>query len=373
MMQALVDATVLQLPETGVGKVALGLYGAARLLAPDLEPVALHRLPLATALPAGFRSWQIAPWLSARLWRQLVVPGATLRLRPQVIHFPWNGHVPRLPPGPLTVTTVHDVLPLLIPDHFPTPDAEERYRARLQRDIDRTDLLLTDSEYSRESICKNFKVRTEPVVIYPGVTPAETHEVRRTPPDREYFIYVGGYHRRKGLEALVRIFLRLHAEGKLTSVLLLTGTPHYLSEQFSRLLEEGQGVVRELGYLDDLSLRERLAQAKALVYPSKYEGFGLPPLEAMAAGCPVLTTRGTSLPEVCGDAAHYFDPDDAQSFASALTLLERDADLRAHLRARGLARARDFTWAQAAGRFLASLESALSMRTPRVPRYNLSR
>lgn len=365
MMRALVDATVLQLPETGVGKVVVGLYSAARRLAPALDAVALHRLPLAAPLPAGLRPWQMTPWLSPTLWRNIGVPAAALRLRPQIVHFPWNGHVPRLPPGPVTVTTIHDVLPLLIPDHFSSPAAEQHYRARLQRDIDRTDILLTDSEYSKRCIAEHFTVSSEPVVIYPGAPTFGTRVALGEPTDGEYFLYVGGYHRRKGLEALLRVFLTLHAGGRLTSRLVLTGTPRPISAECSSLLEQGRGVVCELGYIDDFALLQRLVHAKALVYPSKYEGFGLPPLEAMAAGCPVLTTRGTSLPEVCGPAAHYFDPDDERSFASALTLIEHDAAIRAELRVRGLARARCFTWDQAAGRYLNTLESALSKQIDR--------
>jgi glycosyltransferase involved in cell wall biosynthesis len=357
-MRALIDATVLQLPETGVGRVVLGLYRAARHLAPELQAIAVHRLPLAKILPAGLESWPVASWLPPGMWRRLALPGAALRLRPAVIHFPWNGHVPRLPSGPLIVTTIHDVLPLIIPDHFSSPAGEEAYRARLQRDIDRTDLLLTDSEYSKRSICERFAVSVEPVVIYPGVARTETSAGGLNPEHPEYFLYVGGYHRRKGLEALLRVFLALRAEGRLTSKLVLTGTQRFVSEEFSRLLERGRGVVSELGYLDDIVLRERLARAKALVYPSKYEGFGLPPLEAMAAGCPVLTTRGTSIPEVCGDAALYFDPDDDRSFATALDTVEHNAALRADLRSRGLARAQGFSWNEAARRYLASLQVA---------------
>lgn len=361
-MRALVDGTVLQLPHTGVAKVILGLYGAARHLSPGLETLVLHRCALAAPLPAGLVQRQVAPWLPPGLWRHVAVPGMALALRPQILHFPWNGHVPPLPPGPLTVTTIHDVLPLIIPGHFQSTGAEASYRARLQRDIDRTDLLLTDSEYSKRSICDHFHVPAEPIVVYPGVTPMEWPGARGTALAGEYFLYLGGYHRRKGLEALLRVFLALHSESKLTSRLLLVGTPGYVSAEFSRLLQEANGLVCELGYLDDHALGERLANAKALVYPSKYEGFGLPPLEAMAAGCPVLTTTGTSLPEVCGEAAHYFDPDDDQSFANALTLMEHNAGLRGELRARGLARARRFTWDQAAGRYLGALERVMSSR-----------
>lgn len=361
-MRALIDATVLQLPPTGVAKVVLELYRAARRLTPALEPVALHRLELASRLPPEISPWQIAPWLSASLWRRFVVPGAVLSQRPHIVHFPWNGHVPVLPPGPLTVTTLHDVLPLIIPNHFESQAAEQDYRTGLQRDIDRTDLLLTDSEYSKRSICEHFAVSVEPLVVYPGTTFNERSWAGEPSPDGEYFLYVGGYHRRKGLEALLRVFLALHAESRLTSRLLLTGTPAFVSAEFSRLLQEGHGLVFELGYVGDLELGKRFANAKALVYPSKYEGFGMPPLEAMATGCPVLTTRGTSLPEVCGDAAHYFDPDDEQSFANALTQIEHNADMRAELRDRGRARARRFTWDQAASRYLGALERVMSMR-----------
>lgn len=359
-MRALIDATVLQLPATGVAKVVVELYRAARKLAPGLHTFALHRRPLASPPPLELRPLQIAPSLSPTLWRRLVVPGVALSWRPHIVHFPWNGHVPWLPQEPLTVTTIHDVLPLIIPNHFEFAGAETEYRERLQRDINRTDILLTDSEYSKRSICQHFTVAAEPIVIYPGATVLEQTSAPRCTAEGEYFLYLGGYHRRKGLETLLRVFLRLRAESKLTSRLLLTGTPAPISSEFSRLLQEGRGTISELGYLDDAALNERLTHAKALVYPSKYEGFGLPPLEAMAAGCPVMTTRGTSLPEVCGEAAHYFDPDDERSFADALVQLEHNAGLRAELQARGRARARQFTWNQAATKFLSALERSLA-------------
>jgi glycosyltransferase involved in cell wall biosynthesis len=120
--------------------------------------------------------------------------------------------------------------------------------------------------------------------------------------------------------------------------------------------------VEERGYVDEPTLAQLFQQARALVYPSKYEGFGLPPLEAMTAGCPVITTRETSLPEVCGEAAVYVDPDDHRAFAEAIMAIETDPLLRERLRTAGSAQASTFTWGEAAATFLGALHSALQQR-----------
>ena len=108
--------------------------------------------------------------------------------------------------------------------------------------------------------------------------------------------------------------------------LVLAGEPHYFSADFRSMVERGRsaGWLEELGYVSDAELAALYGRALALAYPSKYEGFGLPPLEAMVLGCPVITTRGTSLPEVCGDAAVYVDPDDPASLARAVTAVAAD-------------------------------------------------
>jgi glycosyltransferase involved in cell wall biosynthesis len=110
-----------------------------------------------------------------------------------------------------------------------------------------------------------------------------------------------------------------------------------------------------VGYVTDLELRALYEQAACFVYPSLYEGFGLPPLEAMTCGCPVVVSRAAALPEVCGDAALYCDPHDPENIAEQIRTVLHDSGRRAELRERGLARARCFTWGRAASALLGIL------------------
>jgi glycosyltransferase involved in cell wall biosynthesis len=367
-MRVLFDATVMQQPFTGVAKTTLGLYAACLQLDPSMRVVALHRRPLAGALPTGIRDARWGALLPGRLWRPVGLPLAAIAHRPAALHFPWNGNVPRLWNSVAVVTTLHDVLPLTIPGYFAADRDRQLYLNARQRDIARTDLLITDSEYSRKEILEHFTVIREPLVLYYGPTlPSQQLSAANGARQGDYFLYVGGYDRRKGLEALLRVFLALHRQNKLDSKLILTGVKSCFSEAFSALVAEGGalGIIEERGYVSDAALVDLLHHAKALVYPSKYEGFGLPPLEAMAVGCPVITTRYTSLPEICGEAAYYIEPEDESSFARGLLALETDPDLGQALRMKGGEQASKFSWEKAAAKYLTALEETLARKAHR--------
>jgi glycosyltransferase involved in cell wall biosynthesis len=358
-MRITVDGTVFQQPITGIAKGTRALYQNSIELMQSLDVVVVHKKPLMCTFVPKIRSTQVAKAVPTILWRSLALPVYVSRLKPAFLHFPWNGFVPKHISGTRVITTLHDVLPLTMPKYFTSKKAEAAYRQRVQNDIDRSDLLLTISEFSKEEILRNFKVNAEPVVIHYAPTLDASSRLPASPEgnNHDYFLYVGGYDKRKGIESLLRVFTKLHNEGKLRSKLLLTGSRRYYSQELKRLIAEGLRIkaISELGYVPDAVLSELYAKAKALIYPSKFEGFGLPPLEAMAAGCPVLTTKCTSIPEICGDAVYYTDPDNEEAFASSIIDLHNDQELRDKLARRGLKQAAKFSWDGASRVFLDEL------------------
>lgn len=357
-MRILVDGEVFQHTQTGVAKVTRGLYGALLRRGRSLEVEFVCRRGSLSVPPPGVSSIPVPASIPGRLWRSAVVPAICWRRRPDVIHYPWNGRV-----GPfltsLVVTTIHDVLPVSIPRYFADEKQEARYRRTMSRDIARSDIIITDSAFSRDEIQRHFHPAVEPVVISPATDIAKVARNGDRPHPEGYFLYVGGYDPRKGVEELLRVFREGHSSRKLHQRLILTGEPGHVTDVCTRLIREGResGTVEERGYVDEVQLAGLYRHATALVYPSRYEGFGLPPLEAMALGCPVATTSGTSLREVCGDAAVYIDPAEKASFLDALCTLERDAGFRRDLIQRGLKQAGRFSWEDSADRFFSLLSA----------------
>jgi glycosyltransferase involved in cell wall biosynthesis len=265
--------------------------------------------------------------------------------------------IPRLPSGSKVIVTLHDVLPLTIPNYFASEQAELAYRKRIQNGLDRSDLVLTISKFSKKEILRNFNVDARLAVIYYAPTVHKSSGYLTSPSKSylDYFLYVGGYNKRKGIERMLKIFIELHEREKLQSKLLLVGSArHYYPQELKKLLNQGQrkNAVAELGYVPDSALANLYTNARALIYPSKFEGFGLPPLEAMALGCPVITTKCTAIPEICGDAVYYIDPEDEEAFRSSLLDVEKNLELRNKLAREGLEQAKKFTWNNASKTFL---------------------
>jgi len=243
------------------------------------------------------------------------------------LHFPLSVMIPRVDRPP-AVTTVHDLQHELYPAFFSRAELAYR-RAVYGWTVNRSRLLIAISEHARSTLLERYGLPPEHVrTVYLGID----HE-RLTPNDRErepFLLYPANRWPHKnharlfdafGLARLERPELRL----------VLTGRGHDPA-----LLPEA---VESRGHVSPDELVDLYRSAACLVFPSLYEGFGLPPLEAMACGCPVATSNSTSLPEVCGDAAEYFDPLSTEEMAAAILRA-----LEGRLVERGLARAAAFTW-----------------------------
>jgi glycosyltransferase involved in cell wall biosynthesis len=268
--------------------------------------------------------------------------------------------------GPLSVpnqvVTVHDLGPLEHPEWF-TPSFAAWYGYLIPRLVNRVRLLLTISEFSKNRIVELLKVPEEKVVvIQPGI---DTNKFRPRAdavdgarakslslPER-YILFVGTLEPRKNLDRLVQAWqlIRLSTNAAHTKIeLVLVGSPgkSFRSIDTNRWPTD----VRMLGYVDDIDLPGVYAGAMAFILPSLYEGFGLPVLEAMACGIPVLVSKNTTLAEVSADAAVQFDPMSVNDIASALCKVIEDNALRQYLRLKGLERAQGFSWDQAAEKVL---------------------
>jgi glycosyltransferase involved in cell wall biosynthesis len=245
-------------------------------------------------------------------------------------------------PGPF-IFTLHDLHHL----HVPAGALKRAYYQYLIKPAcHRAAFVLTVSEFSRGEIAAWAKVREEKIVnVGNGVDLPFAPCGKRHDPGYPYLLYVGSRRANKNLPRLLSAYC---ASGVRKDVrLMLTGDPE---QPLSRLLEDLglDGEVVFAGSCGDTGLSDLYRGAIALLYPSLYEGFGLPPLEAMACGVPVLTSNVCSIPEVVGNAAIQVNPLEVDEIADGIRRLVQDSALRQQLRERGLRRAKQFTWRETA-------------------------
>lgn len=353
-MNILFDATVFEIPFTGVAKSTLYLYENCLKINPAIEFNGFIKERVYSQLPDNLRIHKLENHYFEKAYSKSTINRLINAYKPSILHFPWSGNIPSKFNNVKIIMTLHDVLPLEIPNYFGNPSQKKIYMRKVQSDIDKSDVIFTDSNYSKHQITKNFKVKSNIVVNYHSATIPFIQDKSLRSLDYQYFIYNGGYAARKGLDSLIKAFFLLYNEKRTNSKLLFTGIPGGISKDFDRLMIEGKrlGIIEEKGYVNDQDLAELLTNAIGLVYLSKYEGFGLPPLEAMSAGCPVITTKYSSIPEICGDAALYVDPDNIAEVAEIMELLEKDAQLRSECIVKGISQSLLFSWDKTANTFL---------------------
>ena len=312
-------------------------------------------LDVAAQLGPNFRS-VLEPSPNYSLREQIHIPWVLRRERPDVYHAPHYVLPPAVPCR--SVVTIHDCIHLMFPQYLPNKAAYAYARASMWAAVKRSTRILTVSEASKRDILHFFNVSPEKIVVaYNAIddhfwlTPAEEEVARvreRYQLDHQFVLYVGNIKPHKNLVRLIEAFDELRRTGPEELKLLIIG------DEISKLPSLRRAVhrhklhkhVRFLGFVSDDTLRILYRLASLFVFPSLYEGFGLPPLEAMASGTPVVASNQSSLPEVTGDAAVLVDPYDVASIVDGMRRVLTDPVLAADLRRRGPERAREFSWAR---------------------------
>lgn len=359
-MRVCVDIQAALGQRAGVGRYVKGLAEHLPRFAGDDELVYFYFdfRRRGTAWPAGSYRERAIRAVPGRLvqaaWKELRWPPFDwLAGRADVYHFP-NFILPPLSRGK-KVVTVHDTSFLRLPEA--TEEKNLRYlRARIHETVARADAILTDSAFSAREIETLLSVPREKLHPVPlGVAPAwrrpadETIRAVRARYGlvRPYLLNVGTIEPRKNLALLLDVFERLSG---FDGDLVLVGA---LGWKFEGILQRiavspRRDRVRHLGYVDDEELQALYAGAELFVFPSFYEGFGWPPLEAMACGTPVVSSSGGALPEILGDAAECVPGFDADEWTVRVAALLADSGRRNVLVERGLERARQFDWNETA-------------------------
>jgi glycosyltransferase involved in cell wall biosynthesis len=275
-------------------------------------------------------------------------------------------HAPHYVLPPLTpcrsVVTIHDCIHLRFPQYLPNRISYAYARGSLWYATHRSSRVLTVSEASKRDILRYFRVPESKIsVIYNAIDerfgePPDEEEVGRVRERYQlsdpFVLYAGNIKPHKNLERLIEAFHMLRRDGLDHVKLLIIG------DEISKYATLRRAVhrlklhkhVRFFGFVADRTLAVLYRLAGVFVFPSLYEGFGLPPLEAMASGTPVITSNVSSLPEVVGDAALLIDPYEPDAIAHAMRRVLTEPALRDDLRARGFARAREFSWDRSVAR-----------------------
>lgn len=301
---------------------------------------------------------------------QHLLPLTVQRLNADVFHSP--DFIPPLRNRGRTVITIHDLAFLIYP-HFLTRDAA-RYYGKIDRAVRRADRIIAVSHSTKRDLVRMLGTPEDSVsVIYEAANPIlqpidradAVQQVReRFGVPEDFVLFVGTIEPRKNIGGLLRAYRRLRDDYRLTPALvLLAGAPGWHNGDVYALVDSLRlkPHVFFLGEVDEEGLRALYNAARCLVHPAFYEGFGLPPLEAMACGTPVIVSDVSSLPEVVGDAGLLINPRHDEEITVALWRVLTNEALRAELRAKGLQRALSFSWERAAAQTMGVYRAAAGL------------
>jgi glycosyltransferase involved in cell wall biosynthesis len=298
-----------------------------------------------------------------RFFQQNYIPSNLLKEKIDVYHVPQNGiglcdNIPCK-----KVITVHDLIPYIMPE-----TVGKGYLLKFLKEvpeiIENTDAIITVSNWSKRDILKFFPIEEDKVFVTPLAT-----DMKYRPLDREwcrymiekkmnikkpFILYIGGFSPRKNVRSLIMAFSKVYHDLNKDYVLVITGSLRDEGNSLKELCDNLQVTSQVIftGFVEDDMLPILYNGAELFVYPSYYEGFGLPPLEAMSCGTPVITSNVSSIPEVVGDAGILIDPYDTTNLMEALVNTLNDEKLKVQLSQAGLSRASQYSWKRTAAETL---------------------
>ena len=361
-MRVFINGRFLSQTVTGVQRAALETVRALDRLAATQDPVllGLEGEVLAPPTARSLNGLTRIPvrrvgFSSGHLWEQ--------------VELPWHARsgilVSLANAAPLVTrrqcVTLHDASVFAVPESY-SPAYLAWYRVLTPGLGRRAERIVTDSAFSRGELVRHAGIREDKI----RVVPLGAEHILAVPCDvqvlaerglgaRPFILAVSSHGPHKNLRALCEATRNLDPEA--FDVVVAGGSNQRVFDAASAPWPEH---VKRLGYVTDAQLRALYSHAACFVYPSVYEGFGLPPLEAMLCGCPVVVSRAASLPEVCGDAAVYCDPHDPADIARSITAVMGNDALRNNMKSRGYQRAREFTWDRSARLLTGVVREALA-------------
>lgn len=372
------NATALLSPRTGIGKYVY-LLGKEFLASEEIQPRFFYArrwseelrhdpVPNIAAIKSGIKKYILGAYVISRVATQACFTSGLWRNPVDLYHDP--NYLAYRFKGP-TVITVHDLSWIRHPQTHP----KERIRLMdryFPQSLERSTAIITDCNFVKDELVDVF-----------GVSPAKVHPVLlgvspmfRPVPNMDgrdvlaanglgfgkYFLSVGTLEPRKNIVTVIEAFSKLRPEIQDKYPLVLVGMRGWLTGGIEAKMQPliDKGLIKALGYIPDEQMPMLYSGAAAFLFPSLYEGFGLPPLEAMACGTPVIVSKSSSIPEVVGDAGALFEPMDVDGISEAMRRVVDDPAWREELSARGIERAAGFSWKRTAQQTIAVYRKVLN-------------
>lgn len=259
------------------------------------------------------------------------------------------------------VSTVHDFSFYLQPQWHPK-ERLDYFENNFWKNVKKSDHIITGSHFSKEEIIKYLKFDASKItVIHHGVD----HDIYKVYPKEilqetkkkfdlptNFILFVGSIEPRKNLITLLKAYTNLSNKDKDNTSLVLVGFKGWENKEIMQLIEKEKSHIKYLGYVEDQELPLIYNLASVFVYPTYYEGFGIPPIEAFACGTPVIVSSAASLPEVCGNAALYINPNNEDDLKRKLEILLNDSTLQKALIKKGLEKVKEYSWQKSAQKHL---------------------